>query len=248
LYHCDALLRYEPEMAIILTLMSSITLRGFYCLLAMIGIAALPAAASAQDFSSTTGMSVASGGTLPDSEALPGRITADGGTAAAAMALSFSSISAGNAASGAAPNAGLERADKVLINKSERRLYLVNAGRVIADYPIRLGLNPYGHKQREGDFRTPEGNYHLVRRNPNSRFFLSIEVSYPNEEDRQRAREAGARPGGLIMIHGQPNAPTRSRGYYASRDWTDGCIALSNGDMAQIWQRTTIGTPIEIVP
>ena len=69
-----------------------------------------------------------------------------------------------------------------------------------------------------------------------------------DDQTAARAREAGARPGGLIMIHGQPNAPTRSRGYYASRDWTDGCIALSNGDMAQIWQRTTIGTPIEIVP
>ena len=235
-------------MAIILPLMNSITVRGFCCLLAMTGIAALPIAAAAQDFSSATAMSVSSRATSPDSGALPGRMAADGGTAAAAMALSFSSISAGNPASGATPNAGLERADKVLINKSERRLYLVNAGRVIADYPIRLGLNPYGHKQREGDFRTPEGNYHLVRRNPNSRFFLSIEVSYPNEADRQRARDAGARPGGLIMIHGQPNSPTKSRDYYASRDWTDGCIALSNGDMAQIWQRTTIGTPIEILP
>jgi murein L,D-transpeptidase YafK len=113
---------------------------------------------------------------------------------------------------------------------------------------VRLGLNPYGHKQREGDFRTPEGTYYLSRRNPQSQFYLSLEVSYPNAADRERAREAGVRPGGLIMIHGQPNVPRKTPEYYARNDWTDGCIAVSNADMLDIWQRTRLGTTIEIRP
>lgn len=155
-----------------------------------------------------------------------------------------------------APSAGAEplvgqgfaQADRVVIRKSKRRLSLMRSGRVIAEYPIRLGLNPKGHKQMEGDFRTPEGSYRLVRRNSRSRFFLSIEVSYPNGADRQKARRAGVAPGGLIMIHGQPNVPRLAADYYAANDWTDGCIAVSNPDMVEIWQRTALGTPIEIRP
>lgn len=142
----------------------------------------------------------------------------------------------------------LETADRVLVKKSERRLYLLRSDRVLAEYPIRLGLNPYGPKQREGDFRTPEGVYQLSRRNQRSDFFLSLEVSYPNEADRHRASESGVRPGGLIMIHGQPNTPHKSTDYYASNDWTDGCIAVSNSDMVNIWLRTSVGTTIEIRP
>jgi murein L,D-transpeptidase YafK len=135
-----------------------------------------------------------------------------------------------------------------VIEKGARRLRLLRGGNVIGEYPVRLGLNPYGHKQREGDFRTPEGTYHLSRRNPRSEFFLSVEVSYPNAQDRARARQAGAPPGGLIMIHGQPNVPRKTPDYYASNDWTDGCIAVSNSDMVDIWLRTTVGTTIEIRP
>ena len=108
---------------------------------------------------------------------------------------SFSSVSGGTPAVGApvpsasAGSAGAyEMADAVLVDKSDRRLYLLRAGRTIAEYPIKLGLNPYGHKQREGDFRTPEGKYRLDWRNPNSEFFLSIKVSYPSREDARRAR------------------------------------------------------------
>ena len=142
----------------------------------------------------------------------------------------------------------LETADRILIRKSERRLYLLRADQVLREYPIRLGLNPYGHKQREGDFRTPEGIYQLSRRNTHSDFFLSLEVSYPNQADRERARKSGVRPGGLIMIHGQPNVPRKSPGYYANNDWTDGCIAVSNSDMIDLWMRTSVGTTIEIQP
>lgn len=147
---------------------------------------------------------------------------------------------------GSAPS--FELADRIVIEKGARRLYLLRGDDVIVEYPVKLGLNPYGHKQREGDFRTPEGTYHLSRRNPRSEFFLSVEVSYPNEADRARARQAGVRPGGLIMIHGQPNVPRKAPDYYANNDWTDGCIAVSNSDMVDIWQRTRLGIPIEIRP
>ena len=86
------------------------------------------------------------------------------------------------------------------------------------------------------------------RRNARSEFFLSVEVSYPNDADRARASAEGLRPGGLIMIHGQPNVPRKPPEYYATRDWTDGCIALSNADMVDVWMRTTVGIPIEIRP
>jgi hypothetical protein len=150
--------------------------------------------------------------------------------------------------SGPGPSSAFEIADRIVIEKGARRLRLLRGGSVIGEYPVKLGLNPYGHKQREGDFRTPEGTYQLSRRNPRSEFFLSVEVSYPNAEDRARARKAGTRPGGLIMIHGQPNVPRKAPDYYASNDWTDGCIAVSNSDMVDIWLRTTLGTTIEIRP
>jgi hypothetical protein len=168
----------------------------------------------------------------------------------------FSSVSGGapslpvpppaSANFGAGSASAFEMADKVLVVKHERVLRLLRRGRVIAEYPIKLGLNPYGHKQREGDFRTPEGNYELVFRNPKSEFFLSIKISYPNREDAAVAHESGYAPGGLIMIHGQPNEPKRPLEHYATRDWTDGCIALSNADMVDVWLRTTAGIPIEI--
>jgi len=139
-------------------------------------------------------------------------------------------------------------ADKVVVRKGERRLYLLRQDQVIAEYPVHLGLNPYGPKEREGDFRTPEGVYTLSRRNPRSEFFLSIQVSYPNFADLARARAFGLRPGGLIMIHGEPNVPRKPADYYARNDWTDGCIALSNTDMLEIWLRTADGIPIEIHP
>lgn len=144
--------------------------------------------------------------------------------------------------------AGLPLADRVIVHKGERRLELLRNGQVLRSYKIALGLRPEGHKQFEGDFRTPEGTYRLVRRNPNSEYFLSIQISYPNEQDAIRARRQGLNPGGAIMIHGQPNIPTRSKDYYDSVDWTEGCIAVSNSDMVEIWLMTPLGTPIEIKP
>lgn len=141
-----------------------------------------------------------------------------------------------------------EYADRVVVKKAERKLYLMSGDEVMKSYDIRLGKDPLGPKQEEGDLRTPEGVYHLGRRNSGSSYFLSIQVSYPNRQDRASASDRGVDPGGAIMIHGQPNVPTYSPAYYAKRDWTDGCIAVSDTAMVEIWLLTRPGTPIEILP
>lgn len=142
----------------------------------------------------------------------------------------------------------IEMADRVVVRKSERRLLLMRGERVLRTFDVALGLSPTGHKQREGDFRTPEGNYRLAGRNPNSDFFLAIQVNYPGPQDLRRASEEGVNPGGLIMIHGQPNRPSKPLEYYQTRDWTNGCIAVSNADMVDIWLMTPDNTPIQILP
>jgi murein L,D-transpeptidase YafK len=153
-----------------------------------------------------------------------------------------------SAIAGSSVESGLPLADHVVVNKTRRTLQLMRAGKVLRSYKIALGLRPEGHKQFEGDFRTPEGKYQLTRRNPNSEYFLSIQVSYPNDQDIARARRQGQRPGGAIMIHGQPNTPRKPRDYYSNVDWTEGCIAVSNSDMVEIWLMTPPDTPIEIQP
>ena len=159
------------------------------------------------------------------------------------------------AAANAAPSLGttssaaaLPRASEVIVHKSKRRLELWQGRTLLRSYRISLGLNPEGHKQEEGDFRTPEGRYVLDVRNPRSDFFLSMRVSYPNARDIARARKAGVRPGGQIMIHGLPNDPRWPPEHYARENWTDGCIALSNADMMEVWMLVANGTPIDIRP
>lgn len=142
----------------------------------------------------------------------------------------------------------LPMADRVLVRKSQRKMYLYHQGSVLREYPVRLGLQPEGAKQFEGDYRTPEGRYHLARRNSNSNYFLSVQVDYPNERDIARAKRSKEKPGGAIMVHGLPNAPTRPADYYQTIDWTDGCIALNNSDMVEFWLMTRNGTPIDIEP
>jgi murein L,D-transpeptidase YafK len=139
-------------------------------------------------------------------------------------------------------------ADVVLVEKAERKLHLIRDGEPFRTFDIALGIRPVGDKQQEGDFRTPEGRYTLDVRNPNSEFFLSIRVSYPDSKDLREARNLGVSPGGSIMIHGQPNEPTKSEIYYRTQDWTNGCIAVSNSDMIDIWLMTGENTPIEIRP
>jgi len=139
-------------------------------------------------------------------------------------------------------------ADRVIVKKGERRLLLMHGDSILRTYKVALGLNPIGHKERAGDFRTPEGRYRLTRRNPRSDFFLSIQVSYPNDEDLKKARRNGWDTGGSIMIHGLPNQLKHTPTYYEKRDWTDGCIAVSNSDMLEIWLLTADNAPIEILP
>jgi len=144
--------------------------------------------------------------------------------------------------------AGLPVADSIVVHKSARHMELIRRGQVLRTYKIQLGLRPSGPKEEEGDFRTPEGRYMLARRNARSDYFLSIEISYPNDADVVRAKHLKVKPGGSIMIHGSPNVPRKASDYYAHVDWTDGCIAVSNSDMVEIWLMTQPGTPIEIFP
>jgi len=150
--------------------------------------------------------------------------------------------------SGGPASAQLPVASRVVVYKAQRRMDLMRGEEVLRSYKVALGLMPEGHKERAGDFRTPEGRYWLVRRNPRSDFFLSIQVSYPNDQDMKRARANGWDPGGSIMIHGLPNHLKREPNYYTARDWTDGCIAVSNSDMVEIWLLTNNNTPIDILP
>ena len=141
--------------------------------------------------------------------------------------------------------------DKVVVYKAKRELQLCEGDSVLARYQIALGRNTTGHKQREGDSRTPEGKYVLDWRNENSKYYLSIHISYPNVEDEKRAQDLGVSPGGDIFIHGYPNGISRglwSRYWYLGKDWTDGCIAVSNDAMDVIWASVENGTPIEIFP
>lgn len=134
-----------------------------------------------------------------------------------------------------------ERADAIHVYKAQRRLDLLRAGKVIASYRIALGGAPAGHKRQQGDKRTPEGDYRISYRNERSRFHLSLRVSYPNESERRQAQARGVDPGGDIMIHGA--TPVGYRG-----DWTDGCIAVTNAEIEEIWRRVPVGTPIRIEP
>jgi murein L,D-transpeptidase YafK len=138
--------------------------------------------------------------------------------------------------------------DRVIVRKAQRRLLLMHGGDVVRSYHVSLGLNPLGQKERAGDFRTPEGSYRLERRNPRSEYFLSIKVSYPNDLDLRRAHAHHWDTGGSIMIHGLPNWLKHEPEYYEKNDWTDGCIALSNADMTEIWMLLPDDVPIEILP
>jgi len=137
---------------------------------------------------------------------------------------------------------------QVLVRKSERRLYLLAGEEVVRSYRISLGDNPEGHKLYEGDERTPEGDYILDWRNPHSDFYKSIHISYPNPRDRELAEAWGLDPGSNIMIHGLPNDAGELAFAYEGLDWTDGCIAVSNEAMDEIWQLVPDGTPIRILP
>lgn len=141
-----------------------------------------------------------------------------------------------------------DKADLVMVEKGKRRLSLIRDGEVFAHWRIALGGEPVGHKQREGDGRTPEGRYQLDWRNPDSCCYKSLHVSYPDAADGAAAAARGDDPGGLIMIHGQVNGRGWLGWFNQYRDHTHGCIAVRNAPMEVIWRAVDDGTPIEIRP
>ena len=141
-----------------------------------------------------------------------------------------------------------DRADAVLVEKAARRLTLLREGRVLATYPVSLGFAPVGQKAREGDGRTPEGLYAIAYRNPRSVAHLSLKVSYPTPEQAAVAAAEGREPGGDIMIHGLLNGFSWFGPLHRFVDWTNGCVGVTNGEMADIYARVDVGTPVEIRP
>ena len=139
-------------------------------------------------------------------------------------------------------------ADKILIEKKERRLTLISKGKVLKTYKIALGGNPNGPKERQGDNKTPEGTYIIDSRNRDSRYHLSLHISYPNEKDKKRARELGVSPGGDIMIHGIKNGFSFVGDSHAEVDWTKGCIAVTDEEIEEIDKLAPHGTVVEIRP
>jgi murein L,D-transpeptidase YafK len=149
---------------------------------------------------------------------------------------------------GAAAAAPAGKADRMVVAKAERRLFLLRDGEVLRSYRVALGWQPVGTKIYQGDGRTPEGSYRISAFNAQSRFYRSLRISYPNDHDRAVARVLGQSVGGDIMVHGL--APERSS-YGAGHwrfNWTNGCIAVTNREIDEIWQRVEIGTPIDIRP
>ena len=144
--------------------------------------------------------------------------------------------------------AAVDRADLIVINKTDRQMTLTRNGETLGHYSIRLGSSPVGTKTREGDGKTPEGSYRINRRNANSRFHLSLGLDYPNKAQRQTARQQGVSPGGDIFIHGQPNKLKDLRLPPLPFDWTDGCIAVSNSEIEEIFSLVATGTQVIIRP
>ena len=140
------------------------------------------------------------------------------------------------------------RADLIKVDKAARTLTLLHGSDVLKRYQVSLGPAADGHKSEEGDGRTPEGRYLVDSKNGRSRFHLALHISYPNAEDRERARQRGVSPGRDIMIHGLPNGLSWLDKLHLRRDWTDGCIAVTNQEMDDIWAHVATGTAIEIRP
>jgi murein L,D-transpeptidase YafK len=139
-------------------------------------------------------------------------------------------------------------ADRVVVLKKERTLQLLSQGKVIKAYKIALGGDPVGPKTRQGDHKTPEGLYVLDARNAHSQFYRSIHISYPSERDRAGAKKSAVAPGGAVFVHGLPNGYGWIGAGHRAKDWTDGCIAVTDEEIDEIWLAVGNGTPIEIRP
>jgi murein L,D-transpeptidase YafK len=145
-----------------------------------------------------------------------------------------------------APAAG--QADLVEVFKAERRLELKLGDRLLKSYRVALGFAPQRHKEREGDGRTPEGSYTIDARNPRSAFHLSLRVAYPDGDAAARAAELGVSPGGDIYIHGLPNGLRKLWTAHPRRDWTTGCVAVTDAEIREIWSLVPTGARIVIHP
>jgi len=139
-------------------------------------------------------------------------------------------------------------ADRVVVLKNARTLQLVSQGKVIKSYKVALGGNPVGPKTRQGDHKTPEGVYVLNFRNAHSQYYKSIHISYPNEHDRTEARKIRVSPGGDVFVHGLPNGYRAVGAAHRLKDWTDGCVAVTDEEIDEIWGMVSDGTRIEIKP
>ncbi len=146
------------------------------------------------------------------------------------------------------PVSTLPDIDNIIVRKSARKLEVYHAGELVKTYHIALGKNPQGHKQREGDSKTPEGKYFIAYHNPKSSYHLSLKISYPNEQDKLNAEKMGVSPGGDIMIHGLPNRAPFLGKLHNLTDWTQGCIAVNNQEIEEIYAAVKDGTPIELLP
>jgi murein L,D-transpeptidase YafK len=166
-----------------------------------------------------------------------------GGTLRAALALMLVALLAGCAGFGKVRTYYGPEVTRIEVLKADRRMYLMHGETVLRSYDIALGREPVGQKRREGDGRTPEGSYIIDRRNPRSAFHLSLGISYPTVSQRRVAREAGLSPGGDIFIHGRAGKH-RGRG----PDWTEGCIAVTDREIEEIYAMVRVGTPITIRP
>ena len=140
------------------------------------------------------------------------------------------------------------QADRIVVYKAQHKMELLSNGTVIKSYKVALGGSPVWPKTRQGDHRTPEGRYRIDAKNAHSRFHLSLHVSYPNAEDRERARKLGVSPGGDIMIHGLPDQYAYLGALHRNYDWTDGCVAVTNAEIEEIWKLVPVGTEVEIRP
>jgi murein L,D-transpeptidase YafK len=140
------------------------------------------------------------------------------------------------------------QADQIVVYKSKRLMYLMKDGHILRKYRVALGKNPMGNKMEWGDFRTPEGRYHIDLKNANSGYFRSLRISYPDNSDADVAAALDVKPGDWVMIHGLPNDRNAEQMGHPDRDWTNGCIAVNDDEMMEIWDMVQVGTPISIWP
>lgn len=140
------------------------------------------------------------------------------------------------------------KADRIVIMKSARTMTLLHGAQVLKTYKVALGGQPLGAKERAGDHKTPEGHYVVDSKVPNSRFHRALHLSYPSAADRDRARKLGVNPGGAVEIHGLPDQYAWIGNRHRLTDWTDGCIAVTNQEIEEIWPLVSVGTPVEIHP